>query len=47
LDPRNVHRWFKTRNEEAEVPVLSVHNARRTCASLLVALGEQFGDAAG
>ena len=38
LDPRNFHRYFKARAEEAGVPVISVHSTRRTCASLLVAL---------
>lgn len=36
-DPRNFHRMFKRRAETAGVPVISVHSARRTCASLLVA----------
>jgi len=38
LDPRNFHRSFKERVAKAEVPVISVHATRRTCASLLVAL---------
>ena len=38
IDPRNFHRWFKARAVKAEVPVVSVHATRRTCASLLVAL---------
>ena len=38
IDPRNFHRRFKTRAEQAGVPVISVHATRRTCASLLVAL---------
>jgi integrase len=38
LDPRNFHRYFKARVEEAGVPVISVHSTRRICASLLVAL---------
>ncbi len=38
FDPRNFHRRFKERAEEAGVPVVSVHSTRRTCASLLVEL---------
>ena len=38
LDPRNFHRWFKERSAKAGVPAIPVHAARRTCASLLVAL---------
>lgn len=38
LDPRNFHRYFKERVAKAEVPVISVHATRKTCASLLVAL---------
>lgn len=38
LDPRNFHRMFKDRAVKAGVPVISVHSARRTCASLLVAM---------
>ena len=38
LDPRNLHRYFKARAVKADVPVISVHATRRTCASLLVAL---------
>lgn len=38
FDPRNFHRYFKARAAKADVPVISVHATRRTCASLLVAL---------
>ena len=38
IDPRNFHRMFKARARKAGVPEISVHSARRTCASLLVAL---------
>ena len=38
MEPRNFHRQFKARCRKAEVPVISVHSTRRTCASLLVAL---------
>lgn len=38
FDPRNFHRYFKARAAKVGVPVISVHAARRTCASLLVAL---------
>lgn len=38
IDPRNFHRMFKARAKKASVPEISVHSARRTCASLLVAL---------
>lgn len=38
IDPRNFHRMFKIRADEAGVPVIPVHSARRTCASLLVAM---------
>jgi len=38
IDPRNFHRMFKDRARKADVPQISVHSARRTCASLLVAL---------
>jgi len=38
IDPRNFHRMFKARAKKAGVPEISVHSARRTCASLLVAL---------
>ncbi len=38
VDPRNFHRDFKLRAVKAGVPVIPVHAARRTCASLLVAL---------
>jgi len=39
LDPRNFHRKFKERAQQAGVPVVPVHSARRTCATLLVHLG--------
>ena len=39
LDPRNFHRRFKVQARKADVPVVSVHSTRRTCASLLVELG--------
>lgn len=39
LDPRNFHTAFKTRAGKAGVPIIPVHATRRTCASLLVALG--------
>jgi integrase len=38
VDPRNFHRAFKLRCAEAGVPGITVHAARRTCASLLVAM---------
>lgn len=38
VDPRNFHRMFKGRAAKASVPVIAVHSARRTCASLLVAM---------
>jgi integrase len=38
VDPRNFHRAFKARCVAAEVPTITVHATRRTCASLLVAL---------
>lgn len=38
VDPRNFNRAFKARCIAAEVPVITVHSTRRTCASLLVAL---------
>ncbi len=38
IDPRNFHRMFKQRARMAGVPVIPVHSARRTCASLLVAM---------
>ncbi len=38
IDPRNFHRMFKSRARRAGVPVIPVHSARRTCASLLVAM---------
>ncbi|MDF2145084.1 tyrosine-type recombinase/integrase [Knoellia sp. p5-6-4] len=38
VDPRNFHRMFKERAAKAGVPVIAVHSARRTCASLLVAM---------
>jgi integrase len=38
IDPRNFQRFFQARAAKAEVPVIPVHAARRTCASLLVAL---------
>lgn len=38
VDPRNFHRLFKERAVKAGVPVIAVHSARRTCASLLVTL---------
>ena len=38
INPRNFHRMFKQRAAKAGVPVISVPSARRTCASLLVAM---------
>lgn len=38
VDPRNFHRMFKERAAKTGVPVAAVHSARRTCASLLVAM---------
>lgn len=38
VDPRNFHRMFKERAAKAGVPIIAVHSARRTCASLLVAM---------
>ena len=38
IDPRNFHRMFKSRARLAGVPVIPVHSARRTCASMLVAM---------
>ncbi len=43
IDPRNFHRMFKARAKKAGVPEISVHSARRTCASLLVALNVHPG----
>jgi integrase len=38
VDPRNFHRAFKARCLRAGVPEITVHAARHTCASLLVAM---------
>ena len=38
IDPRNFNRSFTLRCEAAGVPHITVHDARRTCASLLVDL---------
>jgi len=38
IDPRNFNREFTTRCRRAGVPVITVHDARRTCATLLVDL---------
>jgi integrase len=38
VDPRNFHRAFKARCARAGVPEITVHAARHTCASLLVAM---------
>ena len=38
IDPRNFNREFTTRCWHAGVPVITVHDARRTCATLLVDL---------
>src|SRR4051794_31267711 len=38
VDPRNFHRAFKARSARAGVPEITVHAARHTCASLLVAM---------
>lgn len=37
-EPRNFYRQFRLRAAKANVPVVSVHSTRRTCASLLVEL---------
>lgn len=39
LDPRNVHRAFKSAARRADVPDIPMHSLRRTCATLLVELG--------
>lgn len=36
VEPRNMVRSFHARNAAAGVPDISVHDARRTCATLLV-----------
>lgn len=38
VEPRNFHRSFKAASARADVPLVSVHTTRRTCASMLVAL---------
>jgi len=38
VDPRTVNRVFSSRCEEAGVRRITVHDARRTCASLLADL---------
>jgi integrase len=38
VEPRNFYRSWQTRCGRAGVPAISVHDARRTCASLLVDL---------
>lgn len=38
IDPRNFNRYFHDRCRKAGVPVIRVHDARHTCASLLAAL---------
>lgn len=38
IDPRNFNRYFHDRCRKAGVPVIRVHEARHTCASLLAAL---------
>jgi integrase len=38
VDPRNFHRAFKARCARAGVPEITLHAARHTCASLLVAM---------
>jgi integrase len=38
IDPRNFNREFTARCRRAGVPVITVHDARRTCATLLVDL---------
>lgn len=39
IEPRNFNRAFASYCCKAQVPVIRVHNTRRTCASLLAALG--------
>lgn len=38
IDPRNFNRDFTRRCLKANVPVITVHDARRTCGTLLAAL---------
>ncbi|WP_026928589.1 site-specific integrase [Glycomyces tenuis] len=38
IEPRNFHRYFVGQLESAGLPRISVHDARRTCSSLLVDL---------
>jgi integrase len=38
VEPRNFNRSYDSRIQRAEVPKITVHDARRTCASLLVDL---------
>lgn len=38
IDPRNFSRSFTHRCRKAGVPVITVHDARRTCGTLLAAL---------
>jgi integrase len=38
IDPRNLNRDFTRRVIKAGVPMITVHDARRTCATLLVDL---------
>ncbi|GAB6898015.1 hypothetical protein JCM9957A_11050 [Kineosporia succinea] len=38
IEPRNFSRYFEARCEAAGVPRITVHDARRTCATLLVDL---------
>ncbi|MDN3241832.1 site-specific integrase [Glycomyces tritici] len=38
IEPRNFHRYFVNHLEAAGLPRISVHDARRTCSSLLVDL---------
>lgn len=38
IDPRDFNRAFTSRCVTTGVPVITVHDARRTCASLLVDL---------
>ena len=38
VEPRNFNRYFAARCDSAGVPTITVHDARRTCATLLVDL---------
>lgn len=38
IEPRSFNRWSAARAQHARVRMITVHDARRTCASLLVDL---------